>query len=136
MNRVLIESFVRNNIEFSFSHSSGSGGQNVNKLNTKVQAKLALSKITFFTDEELNRIRIYLKNRINRKDEIILQVQQERKQNINKEIAINRIINLLINSLKRKKKRIKTRPSKSSIERRLKFKKLRSIRKKQRSETG
>jgi ribosome-associated protein len=136
LNRVLIESFVRNNIEFSFSHSSGSGGQNVNKLNTKVQAKLALSKITFFTDEELNRIRIYLKNRINRKDEIILQVQQERKQNINKEIAINRIINLLINSLKRKKKRIKTRPSKSSIERRLKFKKLRSIRKKQRSETG
>ena len=133
MDRILIENFVRNTIVFSFSHSSGSGGQNVNKLNTKVQAKLLLLKNNIFSEVELNRIRLNLKNKINSKDEITIQVQQERKQNINKEIAVSRMINLILHSLKKKKNRIKTKPSKASIERRLQCKKRKSIRKKQRN---
>ena len=133
MDKEILEEFVKNNTEFSFCRSSGSGGQNVNNLNTKVQAKLLLSKLTFLSEQEMNLVRLKLKNRINSKDEIIIQVQQERKQLVNKEIAIRKIISLIVKSLKRNKKRIDTRPSKASKEKRLKLKKLKSRKKVQRN---
>jgi ribosome-associated protein len=125
----IIQSII-DNIEFSFSHSSGPGGQNVNKLNTKVLAKLSLYKITGISKEELSKIKDSLRNRINNQDELLLQVQEQRKQLQNKEIALNRMIELILNALKKRKKRIATGPSKSSKEERLRSKKEHSQKKK------
>ena len=67
-------------ISFSFSRSSGPGGQNVNKLNTKVTARIKIGEITVLSNKEKNRIRGKLRNRINEEDELVLHVQDERSK--------------------------------------------------------
>ncbi|MCW8965414.1 MAG: aminoacyl-tRNA hydrolase, partial [Candidatus Pacearchaeota archaeon] len=81
---------------------------------------------------EKNRLRAALYNRINDSDEIVIHVQDERSQIKNRDIALQRIIRLITSSLKTKKKRVITQPSKKAKERRLKQKKNRSELKKQR----
>lgn len=117
---------IRRNTEFHFSRSSGPGGQNVNKLNTKVTAKLVIRALTSLTEGEKETAARKLKNRINDKGELVCQVQDERNQSRNRDIALMRIEAMVIASLKRRPKRFATAPSKNSKERRLASKKQRS----------
>lgn len=132
MDTSTLEECIAAIINFSFSRSSGPGGQNVNKVNTKVTARVLIEDISLFTEAEKNRLRAALNSRINDADEIVIQVQDERSQIKNREIALRRIIRLITGSLKTKKKRLLTQPSKKAKERRLKLKKHRSELKKQR----
>ena len=132
MDKQTIKNWVKNHIELSFGRSSGPGGQNVNKLSTKATAKLSLSNMCALIDDEKDRVRLYLKNRINNEDKIVVQVQEQRKQLQNREIAIERMTNLILKSLKKKKKRLKTRPTQASKEKRIMFKKIIGEKKKQR----
>jgi|GEM_PF-523683 len=130
MNKKELEKWLENNIDFTYSYSGGPGGQNVNKLNTKVIAKISIDKMTFLDESEKEQIKNKLKKRINNNNEIVMQVQEERTQYKNKKIAIKKIKNAVINSLKIQKKRIKTRIPENIKEKRIINKKKQSDRKK------
>lgn len=109
---------------FSSSRSSGPGGQNVNKVNSKIELRFSITKSLLLSDLEKFKIRQKLKNRINIDDELVITSQIERSQLKNKKHTVDRFFQLLEQALKPVKKRKATRPSKSSVEKRLKRKKM------------
>lgn len=109
---------------FSSSRSSGPGGQNVNKVNSKIELRFSITKSLLLSDLEKFKIRQKLKNRINIDDELVITSQIERSQLKNKKYTVDRFFQLLEQALKPVKKRKATRPSKSSVEKRLKRKKM------------
>lgn len=131
-----IEELVTRAVDVSFSRSGGSGGQNVNKVNTKVTARVAIQDLDELSDSQRNRIREKLSNRINSDDELVIQVQEEREQRRNREIAVRRLTNLIRHALKRQKPRKPTKPSRGARERRLREKRRRSDIKKNRRDPG
>ena len=128
---ILHESIIAN-AQFTFARSGGKGGQNVNKVNTKVHLVLPLASIAGITDEERSRLREKLSSIVNSDDCLFLDVDDERFQEANRKIALTRIENRIVNALKVPKKRKKTKPTKASKEKRLKLKKIKSEIKKSR----
>ncbi len=117
---------------FSASRSSGPGGQNVNKVNTRVELRFCIGTSYLFSDEEKEIIRLKLKNRINSEDEIVLFSEVKRSQLGNKENVLNKFFALIEKTLTPQKKRIKTNPTTGSVEKRLENKKSASIKKQMR----
>ena len=108
---------------FSASKSSGPGGQSVNKVNSKVELRFSISDSLLLSDEEKELIFEKLKNKINKKAELIVVSQSARTQIENKEIASNRLNEIISKALKKTKQRIATRIPRSVILKRLKSKK-------------
>ncbi len=132
MNRTKLHESIINNSQMTFTRSGGNGGQNVNKVNTKVHLIIPVTSLDGLTDSELVRLRSKLAAMINKDDYLFLDVDDERYQERNREIAISRLENKIAQALIIPKKRIKTKPTRASKERKLKLKKIRSEIKKNR----
>jgi ribosome-associated protein len=111
---------------FSASRSSGAGGQNINKVNTRVEIRFNVITSELITDEEKEKIFKAYPNRINHDGFLILVCQTERSQLRNKEKVIARFYTLIEKALKPEKIRKNTKPSKTVIEKRLEEKRLKS----------
>ena len=119
-------------IFFKTSRSGGKGGQNVNKVETQVEAWWHVTQSRFFTDDEKALIISKLQRRINKDGYLVVRCSATRSQLENKEIAINKLNELVAKSLVKPVKRIKTKPSKASKEKRLESKKRESEKKRMR----
>jgi len=120
-------------LSFKTSRSSGSGGQNVNKVSTKVELRFNLFDSEALNEEEKERISEKLKNKISQEGILIVTSDSERTQLGNKKKVIELFISLIEKSLIKPKKRTKTKPTKASKEKRLKEKKIQSEKKKLRN---
>ncbi len=115
--------------EFFTSRSSGPGGQNVNKVSSKVELRFNVTNSAILTLEEKTILLFKLKNKIIAGDILQIISQETRSQLKNKEICIEKFYSLLEKALVPDKIRKKVKPSKAMKEQRLKQKKIHSIKK-------
>jgi len=116
-------------VKYRTSRSSGAGGQNVNKVSTKVELIFDVNGSAVLSEEQKMIIHEKLKNRISNEGLLILHCDETRSQLKNKEIVLNRFIVLIEDALKPEKERKPTKPTKSSVEKRLYNKKKKSDKK-------
>ena len=123
-----------NELNFSFSRSSGPGGQNVNKVNTKVELRFTIAESKILTKEEKVILLDKLSKQINQNGELIIIAQETRSQLKNKHKAIEKFYIVINKALKPVKERKPTSIPKGINEKRLKDKQELSEKKKRRSE--
>ena len=113
-------------LTFKAVRSSGAGGQNVNKVSSKVVLSFDLLASKFLTDEEKTLLSEKLKTKLTSGAVLILNCDEDRSQLKNKEIVIKRFLKLLQNALIVPKKRKPTKIPRSVIEKRIKEKRTTS----------
>ncbi len=124
-----IKKQLENECVFSASRSSGPGGQNVNKVNTRVELRFSVENSSILSGAEKARILLKLNNRINSENELLVSSDSERTQLGNKEKTLEKFFMLLEKALTVQKRRIKTNPTRSSKLKRLENKKMSSLKK-------
>ena len=121
---------VGSELTFSTSRSSGPGGQNVNKVNSKVTLQFNVRSSAILTPEEKETILEKLSTRLTREGVLIITAQDKRSQIQNKESAIAKFEKILSKAFERKKPRKATKPSKSAVQERITKKKKQGEKKK------
>jgi ribosome-associated protein len=115
---------------FTASISEGPGGQNVNKVNSKITLRFDIPHSEIITDDEKKVLMDKLSSFLTKEGVLILSSQEKRSQLQNKEEVMKKLDTLLTKAFEVKKRRKPTKPSKSAKDERLKKKKLASEKKK------
>jgi len=110
-------------IQFAVSRSSGPGGQNVNKVNSKVTLRFDVSKSSLLTDEQKEVILKKLTSRITKEGILVISSQEKRSQLDNKTEAQSKLDQLLVKAFAIKKLRKGSKPSKAAKRARIQAKK-------------
>ncbi len=116
-------------LQFKAVRSSGAGGQHVNKVSSKVVLSFNVFTSGFLSEEQKDLLIINLKSNLTKEGLLILSSDKSRSQHRNKQIVINRFLELLATSLTRKKKRKAIKPNKASLKRNKENKKRTSVKK-------
>ena len=125
-----------NELEFIASRSGGPGGQNVNKVSSRITLRFDLERTTALSDEQRARIRSKLASRISNEGVLQISSQRTRSQDLNREDAVARFAELLRGALQVEKARVKTKATRASHEDRLKEKHERTAVKRARAVKG
>jgi ribosome-associated protein len=118
--------FVESALRFRYARSSGPGGQNVNKVNTKAEAWLPLDAIYGMSERAMARLRQMAGKRLTTAGEIHIAADTERTQEANRAAVLDRLGALLSQAAREPKLRRKTKPSRAAKQRRLESKRRRS----------
>jgi ribosome-associated protein len=111
------------------SRSSGPGGQNVNKVSTKVTLKFNVNKTNYLSAGQKSRVLNKLRNIINKDGFIVMHEETSRTQAANRRRAIKKFAAVIAQALKVPKKRVPTKMSRAQKEKRLKEKKIHAMKK-------
>ena len=120
-------------LRYAFTRSGGPGGQNVNKVSTKVELRVRVTDLRRFGADDLERLRSIGGRFLTAAGELIITSEETRSQLDNREAALSRLKALITAATTRPKTRRKTKPTRGSKERRLKEKKQASERKNRRN---
>ncbi|HET9055190.1 MAG TPA: alternative ribosome rescue aminoacyl-tRNA hydrolase ArfB [Cyclobacteriaceae bacterium] len=127
--RKLSATLLQPELALSASRSSGPGGQHVNKVNSKITLKFDVPNSLVLTDEEKSVLLTKLASRLSTEGVLILTSQDKRSQLQNKEAVMTKLDVLLAKAFEKRKARKATRPSKGSVQQRMKKKKEHSEKK-------
>lgn len=112
----------RDEIKLAFSRSSGAGGQNVNKVNSKAEVRWDIASSASVPQDVLGRFLSRYKNRLDAEGLVLVTSERERDRERNIEDAIAKLEEWVQSVWEKPKPRIKTKPTKGSKKRRLKEK--------------
>jgi ribosome-associated protein len=115
-------------VETKAVRASGPGGQNVNKVSSKIQMRIDLARIAGLEGDEPARVRAFLKSRLDADGRLLVMSQETRDQARNREDCASKVADLLRAALVRPKVRRRTRPTRASKERRIEAKRHRADR--------
>lgn len=120
---------IKEELVFTTSRSGGPGGQNVNKVNSKVLLKWNVANSSVLDEGQKKIILHKLKNKLTRDGILLLQAQESRSQHVNREEVVNKLTLLVKGAFTVRKKRKPTKPTKTAIQKRVKEKKLKGEKK-------
>jgi len=126
---------LQKEIFYKTSRSGGKGGQNVNKVSSKVELLFSVANSVLFSDEEKELLNTKLQSRFNKDGLIQVICDEERSQYLNKEKAVERLILLLTKALHKPKIRKATKVSKATKAARLESKRLNAVKKESRKKS-
>lgn len=115
--------------QFKAVRSSGSGGQHVNKVSSKVELQFNVTQSEGLSEREKIRIQQKLASKLTQEHVLILQAGDTRSQHRNKQLVISRFLTLVKEALKVPKKRKATKPTRASITKRLETKQKNAVKK-------
>jgi len=134
--RKITSALLANELVFTTSRSGGPGGQNVNKVNSKVTLQFDVVNSAGLTPEDKATLHEKLYSRLTNEGVLMLTSQESRSQIRNKEIVMAKFDELLARAFERKKIRRPTKPSKGAVQSRIKKKKVHGEKKKWRRKPG
>ena len=129
-------SILEEELKFKASRSGGPGGQNVNKVASRVILLFDVDQSANLSEDQKKRIRKRLANRINKEGILRVVSQQHRTQLANRKAALDRFLELMVQALRKQRPRRQTKLPRSAKRRRLEEKARRGQLKHSRSETG